>query len=331
MPLSSISQSASVDTQSLAQSLANISAPSLESTILHAYNESSLPASVPKPHNALLDGLRAHPLGHLPCTALLSSLSDPTNNVNNASAPLAAFFSLSTIATFLSSNRVQSLDHRLQIRKSLLTFINPPVLLPWHSLPYILQKASLCMALLIKRDYPTNYPTAFTTLLDLSISPQPRHTKLFLLALICLIDEVVQFSDARDKDEMARNATIKDAMRGIGQHEGQDHHETPIASLITAMIAIIRAPATPTNEDLPVLSLTCLKLYLNWIDLSLIMSDHVLSTLYTSLSLPHLKHGAVDCVLEIVNKGMDEAVKLQVRRARELGEGSELEGETGGA
>lgn len=124
---------------------------------------------------------------------------------------------------------------------------------------------------------------------------------------------MVAFSESRSREEMERNSLIKDSMRGIGKAASSAAaSESVAAELVNSIVGLVRSPPPASDPDLPALALDTLKLFMNWVDVSLIMTPLVLSTLFSSLAHPPLSASAADCVLELVNKGMDENLKLSL-------------------
>jgi len=139
-----------------------------------------------------------------------------TTNQSTTPNTLIEFFALSTIAKYLSDRRIKSAQDRKLVRDCVFVHATlppsgPPARAP-HP-PYIVTAQALVLALCVKEDYPTSWPSPFTLLRSTSAS----HPELFCRVLQALVDEVVDFDEARTKEERERDSFVKDAMRGISE------------------------------------------------------------------------------------------------------------------
>ena len=231
------------------------------------------------------------------------------------------FFALSTIAHFLNAGKVNSFEHRQMIREITLSLgVAPHIGAPRP--PFVTAKIAHVFAILVKRDYPERWGHAFEELLSISMS----HPELFLRILGALVDEVVDFSADLSREDVRRNSLIKDSMRGISPSNpsAPAPETTVMPRIFSSMVEIIRLASTCNvqNSDcssssaaLAVLSFSTMKLYVSWVDINLIMHENVINAIFGSLTSQRsdgVAEAAAECVLEIVNKGMDELMKLQL-------------------
>ncbi|GMH55210.1 hypothetical protein TrRE_jg1000, partial [Triparma retinervis] len=151
------------------------------------------------------------------------------------------------------------------------------------------------------------------------------HPELFLRVLGALVDEVVDFSADLSREDVQRNSIIKDSMRGISPSNpsAPAPETTVMPRIFGSMVEIIRLASTcnaqnsdcsSSSASLAVLSFSTMKLYVSWVDINLIMHENVINAIFGSLTSRQggVAEAAADCVLEIVNKGMDELMKLQL-------------------
>mmetsp|Transcript_10156 Transcript_10156/g.20809 ORF Transcript_10156/g.20809 Transcript_10156/m.20809 type:complete len:1005 (-) Transcript_10156:4-3018(-) len=272
---------------------------------------------------ALLDELRQQSDGFLYCLRLLSSTDQGggKGNVAQHETHVVEFFALSTIAHFLNTGMVSSFEHRRMIREVTLSLgVARNVGVPRPQ--FVTAKIAHVVAILVKKDYPESWAGAFEELLSFSMS----HPELFLRILGALVDEVVDFSADLSREDVQRNSLIKDSMRGISPSNpsAPAPETTVMPRIFSSMVEIIRLASTCNvqNSDcssssaaLAVLSFSTMKLYVSWVDINLIMHENVINAIFGSLTSQRsdgVAEAAADCVLEIVNKGMDELMKLQL-------------------
>ena len=213
-----------------------------------------------------------------------------------------------------------------------------------HMMPrYLRTKIGVVLALLIQIDFPERWQSAFQELIHLSEYEKSGSSiieiirkDIFLQTMDAFCDEVVEDTS------MERNTVIKDYMRGIScSISGSIPPEQTIcAQIINAIVGIFKSNAQSMlvsrgdqigsleTQKLPILALSVLKRFISWIDLSLILNEPVITLLISCLS--HAGPGdadddngdgslpsqcgaeAVDCLKEIVSKGMDNQKKVQM-------------------
>ena len=290
----------------------------LEQAILLAFDQEpsdGTPASYHR--NALkvrasgrLESIRASPDGYLACLSLLGPPPPPNPCHAHRRHPHVSFFALSNLAHFLSAARVPSPPRREAIRAALLSFAaatapQTPAAPDGPAPPYLVTKVAIGIALCVQVDYPAGWPEAFDTLLQLP----PFHPELFLRVLIALVDEIVVFTEGRSAVEVERNSFIKDHVRGFGA--GLAPADSVTARLLAALLDLVHAKSGE-DPSLARLGLATLQQYIGWVDVSLVASEPVVSTLFASLECPSLAAASVSCLLELVNKGMDDDSKVSL-------------------
>ena len=146
------------------------------------------------------------------------------------------------------------------------------------------------------------------------------HPELFLRTLGALIDEIFLFQEGayvrceQSLDEVKRNSFIKDHVRGYKPDNSQQHppEESVTARLVSCMLGLTRGMSSANNVYLARLSLSTLQQYIGWVDVNIVASGTVSETLFASLLYPPLASASVACVLELVNKGMDDDSKVSL-------------------
>ena len=217
---------------------------------------------------------------------------------------------------------------------------------------YLRTKVGVVLSLLIQVDFPERWPQAFTDLIQtLAMTSSIKLTRinctrkdLFLRTLIGFNDEVVE------KSSVERNTFLKDYTRGIpSTAQLREGHRSlsavPPSTTISASIMegiystfqwgrpfLINKNPGPQRDymqhasKIPVLAMSVLKRYLSWLDLSLVTSDTVISSLFLCLSsagpgdpdndegslASQLAVQAIECLQEIVGRGMEDEKKVEM-------------------
>ncbi|RLN48414.1 hypothetical protein BBJ28_00015062, partial [Nothophytophthora sp. Chile5] len=102
-------------------------------------------------------------------------------------------------------------DVAVAIRSELLNWLQTHVAYVESKAPYLKTKLAVVVTLLIKRDYPDRWSTAFTELL--ALLPQGASiVEMYFRILLAINEEIVEFDAQRTQQEAAHNMRIKDAM-----------------------------------------------------------------------------------------------------------------------
>ena len=208
---------------------------------------------------------------------------------------------------------------------------------------YLRTKIGVVLALLIQIDFPNRWQDAFQELIQLAEYDKDGRSvteiirkDIFLRTLDAVCDEVVEDTS------IEQNTVVKDCMRGIAcSFSGAiPLQESICAAIINAIITIFKSKAESMissrgkhigaleTQKLPIYSLSVLKRFISWIDLSLILHDSIILLLLSCLS--HAGPGdaeddngdgslpsqcgteAVECFKEIISKGMENDKKVQM-------------------
>lgn len=187
------------------------------------------------------------------------------------------------------------------IRVELFTWLQSHVAFVDSQAPYLKTKLAVVITLLIKRDYPDCWPTAFTELL--ALLPQGASiVEMYFRILLAINEELVEFDAQRTQQEAAHNMKIKDAMR-----EGSSMRE----SFNAIARVLVNADASDVMRQLSVSALETLKKYISWVDISLVVNDTLWPLLVKLLrESVTFRCQAANCVFEIIDKGMVPEKKL---------------------
>eukprot|EP00536_Pseudo-nitzschia_multiseries_P003374 jgi/Psemu1/185823/e_gw1.52.10.1 len=188
---------------------------------------------------------------------------------------------------------------------------------------YLRTKIGVLLARFIQLDFPHAWPSAFD---DLQSPLMLQHSPDILLrTLVALTDEF-------GRDETEVNTKIKDLIRGYN-NDSSNLVTTPQQSisgrLINTILSILERALTETNgrakeqiQIYGVLSLTALKGFLSWVDISLAMgNEKVLRLIYAALARGSTVDAesaadagvvAVECMEELIARGMNDEKKLSM-------------------
>ena len=211
-----------------------------------------------------------------------------------SSQPVARFFGLSLVrGQLIEASRLPVLDHRRQIRTSLITWVQQ-VLSSSSTGPegYLMSNVTAVLTLCIKHDFPEDWRSAFSELLALG-ALSAAGTDLVLGVLENFDADVVIFNEARSRDEWTHNTVIKDCMRTEGINAS-------IVDFLLQRCVALRPHASETSAK----CLSILSLFVSWVDINLLLPQTTLALLYQALTDSMLWGGACLCLTEIVKKGV---------------------------
>lgn len=214
---------------------------------------------------------------------------------------VARFFGLSLTREFVAAVGIsaQYSQIRCQIREALMQWLLG-LLQSREKVPgYLYNNVLSIFTLLIKSDYPENWPNAFSDFLQLG-SQSTEGLDVVLRILTELEVEVVVFDERRNKEEVKHNTLIKDTMRAT----------QVIPNIVSFLCSSTVSTRSLDNGELSRRCLVCLSTFIGWIDLSLVTQESTMTVLYRSLGDRKLSGPACLCLLELVKKGMDPIPKL---------------------
>ncbi|KAM9772273.1 exportin-T isoform 2-T2 [Syngnathus typhle] len=188
---------------------------------------------------------------------------------------------------------------RQLIRETLMKWLQRQLLSAQPEKIFVRNKAAQVLALTFVAEYPALWPDFFFDILAL-VGLDPRGVDIYLRTLMAVDGEVVDRDVLHAPEETRRNTLIKDAMR-----------EQCIPNLVESWFQILHT----YQRSHPELTCQCLEVvgaYVSWIDLGLIANQRFVDLLLSHMSVEELREEACDCLLEIVNKGMDPADKTKL-------------------
>ncbi|KAK9766337.1 pre-tRNA nuclear export protein [Basidiobolus ranarum] len=235
----------------------------------------------------------------------------------------ARLFSLQVVEDVLQ-NRFNTLDasHALYIRQTFMEFINREYVVKSDNggvdaePAFLRNKLAHAVTLLFINLYPTTWPTFFSDFILLLTSnsvdsnkrTNPKVVDFFLRVLMAIDEEVVNVTVPRTKEEASRNSLIKDAMR-----EGDVQKITSVwYELLTEYAA--------GEPEIAVLVLKLMGAYVSWVDINLIVTEPLINLLYQFLNQESLRTPAVECLVEIIGKGMRPLEKLSMLQVLNVGD-----------
>nr|XP_057923404.1 exportin-T [Doryrhamphus excisus] len=185
------------------------------------------------------------------------------------------------------------------IRETLMKWLQMQLMSSQPEKVFIRNKAAQVFALTFITEYLTLWPKFFFDILAL-VGDNPHGLDIYLRTLMAIDAEVVDRDILHAPEETRRNTLIKDGMR-----------EQCIPSLVESWFQILQT----YQRSHPELTCQCLEVvgaYVSWIELSLIANERFVNLLLSHMSVEELREEACDCLLEIVNKGMDPVDKTKL-------------------
>jgi exportin-T len=232
------------------------------------------------------------------------------------------------LTAFLNIIRQTKPEHRAALRQEIFSqlLLNEPSSC-WNP-TFLRTKAGVLLARLVRLDFPQHWPNAFGELQSTELLQ--RAPDIYFRTLTALMDDF-------GKDETEVNTRLKDWLRGYSFAGDNNNHnnnnnnnslQNPAVSpkqsisgqlLQTTVVLLVQGLAN-NDENICLLALTALKGFMSWMDLSLVLEDQVLHCVFTSLARgsttdsPTADAGviAVECLQELVARGMEEDKKLSI-------------------
>jgi len=168
---------------------------------------------------------------------------------------------------------------------------------------FLLSNVITVFTLSIKFDFPSEWPSAFSELLQLGYTHGIPGIDIVTRVLKELDVEVVMFSETRSREEIALNTVVKDAMRessvmtDIVKFLGQSAQHTLSAQRLEICTACVQSVAV----------------LVPWIDIVLVL-ELVLAPVYQMWQCPHavIRAASLLCLFEMMKKGMDPVAKVRL-------------------
>ncbi|RHY91789.1 hypothetical protein DYB35_002329 [Aphanomyces astaci] len=221
------------------------------------------------------------------------------------------FYSLQALQEYLTEGSALhaqlTYNMSLHIRTKLLAWLQVQDSLP----SFVKTKLAVVIALLIRRDYPDAWGSAFHDLLAL-LPRGPFMVEMYFCILNATYEEIVEFDSTRYGAEYAsHNMKIKDAMR-----------DGPTSCIAQSFDVIYNVLTAYDQSDghllaLSLAGLETLQKYIQWVDIALVM--RFVPLLYHTLShFDALRCRAANCLNQVVAKGMQPDKKLALYTSLDL-------------
>lgn len=222
---------------------------------------------------------------------------------------VARFFGLSLVRDFLSlaSRKDPEVDIQVcqHIRESMFRFVHSVLDQSNTGLQldrYIVNNLISILALCIVLEYPDRWPSAVDDLLALGSGENNVNGLTFVVAVLSELNlEIVEFNSERSSHELQRNMAVKDRIR-----------ETVTAdSLVQFLCATAMGARQFGAPDLSSASLRALAQFIGWFNVQLVV-EKALPTIYQCIGDDYVGGAAAYCLFELVKKGMDPELKIQL-------------------
>lgn len=164
---------------------------------------------------------------------------------------------------------------------------------------FLKNKAAQVFSLVFINDYPHRWPSFLSDLLQ-TLKYGPAAVDFYLRILLAIDSEVVDRENVQLLHELERNSRIKDTMR-----------EQCVTELVDSWYQII----TNYENVNPPITCQCLDIigvFISWIDINLVANDQFAPVFVRFLSNDMLRESACECILEVINKGMDPVSKTKL-------------------
>lgn len=207
-----------------------------------------------------------------------------------------------------------SLEEKNFIRKSIFSMaclegINDKMCVVLDSPAFIKNKLSQVLVTLIYFEYPLIWSSVFVDFLP-HLSKGAVVIDMFSRLLNALDDELVSMDYPRTAEEVAVAGRVKDAMRN-----------QCVPQIVRAWYDIVSMYKN-TDPETCVTVLDCMRRYVSWIDIGLIVNDAFIPLLFELILvdglLEQLRAAAAGCVLAVVSKRMDAHSKLSLLKSLQI-------------
>ncbi|TYI59801.1 hypothetical protein E1A91_D10G062200v1 [Gossypium mustelinum] len=207
-----------------------------------------------------------------------------------------------------------SLEEKNFIRKSIFSMaclegINDKMCVVLDSPAFIKNKLSQVLVTLIYFEYPLIWSSVFVDFLP-HLSKGAVVIDMFSRLLNALDDELVSMDYPRTAEEVAVAGRVKDAMRN-----------QCVPQIVRAWYDIVSMYKN-TDPETCVTVLDCMRRYVSWIDIGLIVNDAFIPLLFELILVDGLSEqlhaAAAGCVLAVVSKRMDAHSKLSLLKSLQI-------------
>ncbi|XP_018496397.1 exportin-T [Galendromus occidentalis] len=162
---------------------------------------------------------------------------------------------------------------------------------------FVANKFAHIVSQIVLVDFPARWRTFFNDLLRITTQ---LGWDLYLRILIAINQSIAEREVQRSAEEAARGTLIKDTMR-----------EICVPQLVDSWYNILVTTGCP-----PSVTAQCLLtvgMYVSWIDLSLVCNSRFMQVLVNCFCRQNeVREATIDCITEIIHKGMEPAPKIQL-------------------
>ncbi|KAH9621871.1 hypothetical protein KSS87_008175 [Heliosperma pusillum] len=169
---------------------------------------------------------------------------------------------------------------------------------------FIKNKLAQVLVTLISFEYPMIWSNVFVDFLP-CLNKGPVVIDMFCRVLNALDDQIISLDYIRNADEVALAARVKDAMRQQCVHQ-----------IVGAWFEIVNVYKS-SDPELCTSVLDCMRRYISWIDINLVVDYYQFVPLFFELVLldglsEQLRGAAARCVLAVAQKRMEPQNKLKL-------------------
>jgi len=267
----------------------------LELAILCAINPNADPR---KPQALqLCNSFKESPDAWRSCVQLFASTSEES----------VKFFTLQTLQYLLKTQKVSN-ENRRALRVALLQWTKTNAKSHYSALPiYVKKKFAIVIALLIKSDLLSTWPTAFTDIQSLLVLGESAMH--LWIRILYYIDEEVVNPTRTTREDLAYCSQFKDHMRAH-----------ILSNLVNTWLQLLEhcSHADPSQAAIAKSCLKMVSVYVPWIDISFSANPRFLGLLAKFVPQSVTCHAALMCLESLLQKGMPPLQKLKLMQSVNL-------------
>jgi exportin-T len=164
---------------------------------------------------------------------------------------------------------------------------------------FLTKKSAQLFALVSLIDFPLRWPTFFNDLMATSLW-SVGNADFYLKVLLAIDSEIVDREMPRTPEEANLISFYKNAIR-----------EHCVSDLVDSWYLLLKENSNK-NAEITCQTLEVIGIYIDWIDINLIVNSRFVEFFLFALSQCDLRETACTCIEEIINKRMDIKAKLRL-------------------